>query len=68
MRPPNAELLAHLIVLKQWPSFVYIHDSDYAEQGLQFFSHIFISIFNLQQRKTFSKSTFTCNAQQMRQS
>jgi hypothetical protein len=33
MKPPNAELLADLIVLKEWSYFVYMHDIENTEQG-----------------------------------
>lgn len=34
LKPSNAELLADLIVLKQWEYFVYFHDVENAEQGM----------------------------------
>ncbi|KAI6215343.1 Glutamate receptor 1 [Aphelenchoides besseyi] len=35
LKPPNAELLADLIILKQWDYFVYMHDDDDAAQNIQ---------------------------------
>uniref|UniRef100_A0A1I7SUF7 Glutamate receptor 1 n=1 Tax=Bursaphelenchus xylophilus TaxID=6326 RepID=A0A1I7SUF7_BURXY len=35
LKPPNAELLADLIVLKNWDTFIYMHDVDNADEAAQ---------------------------------
>jgi hypothetical protein len=37
LKPPNAQLLADLLLLKQWTSFVYLHDVDSANRGKSIF-------------------------------
>ena len=33
LKPPNAQLLADLLLLKGWHYFVYLHDVDSADRG-----------------------------------
>uniref|UniRef100_A0A0K0F5Z7 Glutamate receptor 1 n=1 Tax=Strongyloides venezuelensis TaxID=75913 RepID=A0A0K0F5Z7_STRVS len=35
MRPPNGELIANIIVQKNWQSFIYLHDGKAATQNLE---------------------------------
>ncbi|KAI6240078.1 Glutamate receptor 1 [Aphelenchoides fujianensis] len=41
LKPPNCELLADLIVLKQWDYFVYMHDIENADQAAQNIQQIY---------------------------
>jgi len=33
IKPPNAQLLADLLLMKGWNNFVYFHDSDISNRG-----------------------------------
>uniref|UniRef100_A0AC35UAF9 ANF_receptor domain-containing protein n=1 Tax=Rhabditophanes sp. KR3021 TaxID=114890 RepID=A0AC35UAF9_9BILA len=47
VRPPNHELVAHVIVQKRWDNFIYLHDGKSAPQNLQLIHNAIQKVSNM---------------------
>uniref|UniRef100_A0AC35UAC2 PBPe domain-containing protein n=1 Tax=Rhabditophanes sp. KR3021 TaxID=114890 RepID=A0AC35UAC2_9BILA len=47
LRPPNHELVAHVIVQKRWDNFIYLHDGKSAPQNLQLIHNAIQKVSNM---------------------